>query len=109
MSVETAAPAAPSASAERVAATSERVASPDIATRAELNHLQDNRPAPVPEPALTPDSATTMSVNAQVQAQNARRAADLQERLQRVRSGMERDHALAQVNDRARADFDRAR
>jgi len=83
--------------------------SPDIATKAELTHLQESRPAPVPAPSLTPDNATTMAVNAQVEADNARRAADLQERLQRMRNGMERDHAFAQVNGRARADFDRAR
>lgn len=82
---------------------------PDIATSAELNRLQDNRPAPVPEPALTPDAATTVSVNAQVDAQNARREVDLRERLQRVRDGLERDHAFAQVTGRARADFERSR
>lgn len=82
---------------------------PDIATSAELNRLQDNRPAPIPEPALTPDAATTASVNANVEAQNARREADLRERLQRVRDGLERDHAFAQVTGRARAAFERER
>jgi len=73
MSAETAAPAP--------AAPNVRYQAPEIATSAELNHLQGNRPAPVPEPALTPDSATTTSVNTHVEAQNARREADLQERL----------------------------
>lgn len=104
MSAETAVPAAPAP-----AISNAPDQAPDIATSAELNHLQDNRPTPVPEPALTPDSGTTMSVNAQVDAQNARREADLQERLQRVREGFERDHAFAQVRGRAKADFERAR
>ena len=91
------------------APTPGKVASPDIATRAELNHLLENRPQPVPEPALTPDSATTVAVNAQVEALNARRTADLQERLQRVREGFERDHAFGQVKDHARSGFERTR
>jgi len=82
--------------------------SPDIATGAELNRLLQNRPRPVPEPALTPDAPTTVAVNAQVEALNARRTADLQNRLQRVREGFERDHAFGNVKDRAKASFERA-
>ncbi len=83
--------------------------SPDIATRAELNRLLENRRKPTPERTLTPDSATTVAVNKQVEAQDARRAAYLQERLNRVRQGFERDHARGLLKDRAKTGFERTR
>lgn len=82
--------------------------SPDIATKAELDHLIESRPVPTPEPALTPDRATTVSVNARVEALRVGRESDLRERLGRMRDSFKWDHSFAQVNDRAKADFGRA-
>lgn len=83
--------------------------SPDIATKAELDHLTENRPEPMPEPHLTPDSAMTGAVNQQVNEANESRLCDLQQRLKVMRDGAERDFGLAQVNDRAKASFERSR
>lgn len=68
---------------------------PTIATKAEYDHLAANRPEPAPEMHLTPNGPETVEVNKQVNAMNEQRMAELQERLQRARDGMEHDHAQA--------------
>ena len=82
---------------------------PAIATKAELDHLTDNRLEPVSELHLTPDGPEAIDVREQVNAVAEKRIGDLQERLQRAREGIETDHAFAQVQDRAGADFERSR
>ena len=82
---------------------------PAIATKAELDHLAANRPEPVSELHLTPDGPEAIDVHKQVNAMAEKRIGDLQERLQRAREGVETDHAFAQIQDRAGADFERSR
>ena len=83
--------------------------SPGIATQAEVDHLEANRPAPEAEPHLTPDNSLEMAVRRDVNAMHESRIGDLQARLQRAREGMETDHAFALLSGRARADFEQER
>jgi len=81
----------------------------DIATKAELDQLSRNRATPEPHLHLRPDEAITSQVNEQVMNSNERRITDLEQRLQRMREGGERDFTLAAVHGRAKSDFDRSR
>lgn len=82
---------------------------PDIATKAELDHLTQNRPMPASESHLTPDGPEAAAVQERVSAMERSRTSELQERLQRVREGFECDYALAGRQGRAKADFERSR
>ena len=85
------------------------VESPDIATKAELDHLVETRPTPAPEMHLTPDGWEAGEVNRQVAVAHERRIVDLNDRLQRMRETAERDHAIARLEGHARVDFERSR
>lgn len=102
-------PAASGVEASTPEASSHAAEASDIATKAELDHLVETRPTPAQEIHLTPDNAVSAEVNRQVAVAHESRIVDLNERLQRMRDQTERDHAFAQVNDRAKADFERAR
>jgi len=82
---------------------------PAIATKAELDQLRASRPAPAPAMHLTPDGPAAVDVRQRLDAMHAQRIDQLQNRLQQVRDGLERDHALGQLQDRAKADFGRSR
>ena len=82
---------------------------PAIATKAELDLLTANRPEPISETHLRPNAPQATDVHEQVNAMMEKRIGNLQERLQRARQGIETDHAFAQIQDRAGADFERSR
>lgn len=84
-------------------------ATPDIATRAELDLLEANRPAPAAAPHLVPDGPVVMDVHAQVCAVHEQRIADLHMRLERMRESAKTDYAFAQLDGRAKADFGQSR
>ncbi|MBL27117.1 MAG: hypothetical protein CMM50_06145 [Rhodospirillaceae bacterium] len=90
-------------------AASFAAAPPAITTQAELDHLTANRPASAPEQHLTPDGPDAGQVRQQVDAMAENRIAHLQNRLQHVREGFERDYAFGQVQNRAQTDFERCR
>ena len=81
----------------------------DIATKAELDQLTKNRTTPEPHLHLSPDGAITSQVNQHVSRTNEQRMADLEQRLQKMREGGERDFTLAAVHGRAKNDFERSR
>ena len=82
---------------------------PEIATKAELDHLTDTRPEPAPEPHLAPDGPDASAVREQVAALEERRIGELQERLTQMREGTDRDFAFAGLEGRAKVDFERSR
>jgi hypothetical protein len=82
---------------------------PDIATRAELDRLRETRPVPAPVPELAPNGPDANDVRRSVHEANESRLNDLQDRLQRVRDGAERDHSFARLHGHAKADFEQSR
>ena len=82
---------------------------PAIATKAELDHLIESRPDPVPEPHLTPDGPDAADVRDQVHTMNENRLSELQERLGRLREDADRDFTFAGQEGRAKADFGHSR
>ncbi|CAN0485942.1 unnamed protein product, partial [Discosporangium mesarthrocarpum] len=68
-----------------------------------------NRATPEPAPALTPDGPIVGVVHRQVDQANEQAINDLSTRINQSAERMERDYAFAQVNDRARTDFERSR
>lgn len=82
---------------------------PRIATKAELDRLTENRPVPAPEPHLSPDGPVVVDLKEQIAGANESRINELQERLQRLRDGADRDFSFAQMHGRAAADFERSR
>lgn len=84
-------------------------APPLIATRAELDRLLMQRAKPAAEMHLRPDGPEVPTLHARLNALRESRIADLRERLTRMRDGIERDHAFAQVQDRLGQAFERSR
>lgn len=82
---------------------------PRIATKAELEHLCQTRPAPTPTPQLTPEGADTYEVNQQIADAHENRLSDLQDRLETLRDSADRDFTLSANEGRARGDFERSR
>ena len=82
---------------------------PRIATKAELDRLKENRPVPAPELDLSPDGPIAVDLKEQIADANEDRINELQERLQRLRDGADREFSFAQERGHAKADFDRNR
>lgn len=82
---------------------------PRIATKAELDRLTKNRPAPAPEKHLSPVGPDAYVVNEQIVSANEARIEELRDRLQRLRDGAARDFTFAQTQGRAKSDFERSR
>ncbi len=85
------------------------VESPEIATKAELDHLIETRPAPAMEMHLTPGGPETSQINRQVAVAHENRIVDLNERLERMRASVETDFSLSRLGGHARTDFERSR
>ena len=81
---------------------------PDIATKAELDRLRANRPVPAPSRHLTPMGPDADHTRRSVHEADERRISYLEDRLQRVRDGAERDHSFARLRGHAKADFGRS-
>ena len=82
---------------------------PAIATRAELDHLVETRPQPAPQRHLTPDGMAAPSIQDRLRAMRETRIGELQDRLQNARQGLEWGHASAQMQDKAKVEFERSR
>ena len=82
---------------------------PRIATKAELDRLTQNRPVPAPEAHLTPDGPDSHQLKENIISANEARIEELQERLQRLRDGAERDFTFAQERGHTKNDFERSR
>ncbi len=80
---------------------------PDIATKAELERLRASRPVPAPTRHLTPIGPDAEHTRRSLHEADERRISYLQDRLQRVRDGAERDHSFARLQGHAKADFGR--
>ena len=89
--------------------TDAKEAGASVTTRAELLQRLEQRPTPAPLMHHTPGGSVETATNRQVNADNENRIAHLQDRLQRARDDLERDHAFANVVGRARGDFERSR
>lgn len=81
---------------------------PDIATRAELDRLRASRPVPTPSHDLTPNGPDAGDARRSAHEADERRISYLEDRLQRVRDGAERDHSFARLHGHAKADFERS-
>ena len=108
-SAEAFAPATSVAEVDAPEAPAPAAESPDIATKAELDHLIETRPSPTTELHLTPNGWEAGEVNRQVAVSHENRIVDLNDRLQRTRETLERDHAFARLEGLARVDFERSR
>ena len=80
-----------------------------ISTKAELDHLTETRPKPSPAPQLSPDGPEAASVREQVAKAQEDRIGALQQRLQHLREGTDRDFTFAALEGRAKADFGHSR
>ena len=86
-----------------------RIPAPDIATKAELDQRQANRPTPAPQHVLAPSGVRAAEVHRQVNEDAERRNANLRNRLESARANMNREHALSANHGRARVQFERSR
>lgn len=81
----------------------------NISTSTELEQRLEARGKPRAELQLTINGWEEQTVHQQVNETNEIRIKHLQRRLERVRTGFQHDHTHAQINGKAKADFERSR
>ena len=85
------------------------VASPGIATKAELEQRIAARPKPRAALHLTPTGQEAVELRQRLNEQSERRIKHLKERLETARQGLRKGQQTARLRGTAKRDFDRRR
>ena len=94
-----------------IATRAERFAAPppEIATKAEHDHLVENRPEPAPQPHLTPLGFEAADVRQRIDAEHERRIGALRSSLDYADYMLQTGYRQARLHGHAKADFGRSR